>query len=175
MKNSFTRRGFLQRGAIAAGGLIAVNESWLRAAPVGMAAHPVAPSDRVRFGIIGIGMQGSDLLAHAIKLPGVECIAAADLYDSRHTLAREITGNDRLPASRRYQDLLDHKEIDCVIAAVPDHWHRKIVVDAISAGKDVYCEKPMSHSAEDGIAMITAAQNHDRIVQVGSQRVSSEL
>jgi predicted dehydrogenase len=134
-----------------------------------------APSDRVRFGMIGIGMQGSGLLSTAITLPGVECAAAADLYDGRHTLAREITNNASLPATRRYQELLDRKDIDCIVAAVPDHWHRNVVVDACNAGKDVYCEKPMSHTAEEGFDMVAAAQKNNRIVQIGSQRVSGIL
>ncbi len=135
----------------------------------------VAPSDRVRFGMIGIGMQGSGLLGGAITIPGVECVGAADLYDGRHTLAKEITGNTSLPTTRHYQELLDRKDIDCIVAAVPDHWHRRVVVDACNAGKDIYCEKPMSHNVADGLAMVEAAQKNNRIVQIGSQRVSSVL
>jgi hypothetical protein len=85
-------------------------------------------------------MQGSGLLSTAIQLPGVECVAAADLYDGRHTLAKEITGNPSLATTRRYQELLDRKDIDCLIAAVPDHWRTRVVVDACNAGKDIYCE-----------------------------------
>src|SRR5205823_1005678 len=83
------------------------------------------------------------------------CAGAADLYDGRHTLAREIVRPD-LPVTRRYKDLLDNKDIDCIVAAVPDHWHRQVVIDAVSAGKDIYCEKPMSHSPADGVAMVDA-------------------
>jgi predicted dehydrogenase len=71
--------------------------------------------------------------------------------------------------------LLDDKEIDAIIIAVPDHWHKQVVVDAVGAGKDVYCEKPMSHSAADGVAMVAAAKKTDRIVQIGAQRTSSVL
>jgi len=161
-----TRRKFLTNSA----GLVAANTILLEADP---APQQTAPSDRVRFGIIGIGMQGSGLLSTATSLPGVECVAAADLYDGRHTLAREITGNPSLPCTRRYQDLLDRKDIDCIVAAVPDFWHKRVVVDACSAGKDIYCEKPMSHTAEEGFEMAAAAKQHSRIVQIGSQRVSS--
>jgi len=160
-----TRRDFLKTSALAA------NVIALEAAP--SPPPQTAPSDRVRFGIIGIGMQGSGLLETAIALPGVECVGAADLYDGRHTLAREITGNASLPATRKYQELLDRKDIDCIVAAVPDHWHRKVVVDACNAGKDIYCEKPMSHTAEEGFDMVHAAANNKRIVEIGSQRVSS--
>jgi predicted dehydrogenase len=133
-----------------------------------------APSERVRFGIIGVGMQGNGLLSTAISLPGVECVAAADLYDGRHTLAKEIAG-PKITTTRHYKELLDNKEIDCIIAAVPDHWHKQIFVDAVSAGKDIYLEKPMSHSAADGIEMVAAAKKTNRIVQIGSQRISSVL
>jgi len=133
-----------------------------------------APSDRVRFGMIGVGMQGSGLLGTSIQLPGVECAAACDLYDGRHALAREIAGAN-LPTTRRYHELLENKEIDCIVAAVPDHWHRQIVIDTVNAGKDIYCEKPMSHTAPDGVAMVEAALKTTRIVQIGSQRVSSAI
>src|SRR5260370_40240865 len=124
--------------------------------------------------MIGVGMQGSWLLSTSIKLPGVECAAACDLYDGRHTLAREIVRAD-LPVTRRYQALLDDKDIDCIVAAVPDHWHKQVVVDAVTAGKDIYCEKPMSHSAADGAAMVAAAKRTGRIVRIGSQRLTRPL
>jgi predicted dehydrogenase len=172
--DNFSRREFLGIGAAAATTAIAARTVLLHPEPLEAAQRSVAPSDRVRFGIIGVGMQGSGLLGESIRLPDVECAAACDLYDGRHTLAREIVRPD-LPVTRRYQELLANKDIDCIIAAVPDHWHRQIVVDAVSAGKDIYCEKPMSHSAADGVAMVDAAKKSGRIVQIGSQRVSSAI
>jgi predicted dehydrogenase len=171
-KSELNRREFLKTSAGVASALSA-GPTFLLPDPE-FRAHGSAASDRVRFGIIGVGMQGSGLLGAAVQLPGVECVAAADLYDGRHALAKEIAG-DKISTTRRYKDLLDNKEIDCLIAAVPDHWHRQIVVDAVSAGKDIYCEKPMSHSAADGLAMVAAAKKTGRIVQIGSQRVSSVL
>src|SRR6185369_8870064 len=165
--NEFSRRKFLGVSAAAAGASIAAKTFFLD--PVPMFADSAS---RVRFGIIGIGMQGNGLLTSAIQLPGVECVAACDLYDGRHTLAKEIV-RPNLPTTRRYQDLLANKDIDCIVAAVPDHWHRQVVVDAVNAGKDIYCEKPMSHSPADGAAMVEAAKKTGRIVQIGSQRVSS--
>lgn len=176
----FSRREFLGVGVAAGASLVGDR---LSAGPLPLGGLPAprpapppagAPSDRVRFGIIGVGMQGSGLLANAVQLPNVECAAACDLYDGRHALAREIVRPD-LPVTRRYQDLLNDKNIDCVIAAVPDHWHQQILVDAVGAGKDVYCEKPMSHDVAAGVAMLDAAKKSGRIVQVGSQRVSSQL
>jgi predicted dehydrogenase len=175
MKKDFSRREFLYRTAGAAGALAATNAIFLPDERLAAAPYPSAPpSDRVRFGIIGIGMQGSGLLTNAIQLPGVECVAACDLYDGRHTLAREIVGSN-IPVTRRYKDLLENKDIDCLIAAVPDHWHKQVVADAVRAGKDIYCEKPMSHSAADGVEMVKAGKATGRIIQIGSQRVSSVL
>ncbi len=170
-RNILSRRKFLGMSAASVGASLAAKTILLEPEP--LLASPVAASDRLRFGMIGIGMQGNWLLSSAIELPGVECVKACDLYDGRHTLAREITGKPNLPATRRYQELLADKDIDCIIAAVPDHWHKQIVVDAVSAGKDIYCEKPMSHTAAEGVEMAEAQKRTGHIVQIGSQRVSS--
>src|SRR5579864_6495460 len=172
---TLSRRRFLQTSATAAGALVSTKTILLEPDVAAAQTNSGTPSDRVRFGMIGIGMQGFALLSGAVTLPGVECVAAADLYDGRHTSAKEITANPSLPTTRRYQELLDRKDIDCLIAAVPDHWHKRVVVDACNAGKDIYCEKPMSHTIADGFAMVEAAQKNNRIVQIGSQRVSSML
>ncbi len=138
-------------------------------------ASAVPPSDTVRFGIIGTGVRGCELLDASLRVPGVECVAAADLYDSRHQAAKEALGGKDIFTTREYRRILERKDIDAVIVATMDHWHRKIVTDAVEAGKDVYCEKPMSHSVEDGIAMVEAIQKNKRMCTVGSQRVSSIL
>src|SRR3954452_21077897 len=104
MKKNLSRREFLAVSAGAAGASIAAKTILLNPEP--LFAGPVPASDRLRFGIIGIGMQGNWLLSSAIDLPGTECVSACDLYDGRHTLAREITHNPSLPVTRRYQELL---------------------------------------------------------------------
>src|SRR5579863_8640186 len=169
-----TRRAFLQSTAGAAGASLLAGSNFLDAEPIPSVSQAVPASDQVRFGIVGVGMEGSNLLSTAIQLRGVECVAAADLYDGRHELAKEIVGKP-IRTTRRYQELLDAKDIDAILVAVPDHWHKQVVVDAVGAGKDVYCEKPMSHSPSDGLAMVAAAKKTDRIVQVGAQRTSSVL
>src|SRR6266446_1695624 len=158
-KDRFSRREFLQTTAGAAGATLAANAILLNSEPLFGSTPAVAASDRVRFGIVGVGMEGSNLLTTAIQLPGVECAAACDLYDGRHELAREIVGKP-IPTTRRYKELLDNKEIDAIIVAVPDHWHKQVVVDCCDAGKDVYCEKPMTHHVSEGFEMIAAEKKN---------------
>jgi hypothetical protein len=89
MSERISRRDILQMGALGGGGLLTANSILLDPQPLAAGPMPVPPSDRVRFGMIGVGMQGSGLLPNAIGLPGIECVAAADLYDERHTLAKD--------------------------------------------------------------------------------------
>jgi predicted dehydrogenase len=173
MATRISRRNFLQSsistvalGALGSRSIVASAQS-----PTGQETQS-SPSPKTSFGIIGVGMQGSSLLRHAVALPNTKCVAAADLYDERHVLAKEIAGQD-IQTTRRYQDLLDNKNIDCLIVATPDHWHKQIVIDALRAGKDVYCEKPMSHSVTEGVEMVKALQATDRILQIGSQVTSA--
>ena len=177
MTDSLSRRKFLQTSAIAAGGLFTANSKAIALEPQtpSVSGSPVGANDRIRVGIVGVGMEGSGVLSNALTLPGVECVGAADLYDGRHTLAKEITRNPSLKTTRNYQELLDRKDIDCLLVAVPDFWHKQVVVDACKAGKDVYCEKPMSHTVAEGFEMVEAAHANNRIVQIGAQRVSSVL
>ena len=171
---SMTRRDFVRLGAGAvAAGTAAKRVTMLEPQTLWASTAP-APSDTVRFGIIGTGTEGCDLLRATRAVPGIECVAAADLYDTRHDSAKEVLGKN-IDTTRVYRRILDRKDIDAVIVATPDHWHRRLVVEAAEAGKDVYCEKPMSHTVEDGFAMIDAVQKNKRICQIGSQRVSSIL
>ncbi|HET9178744.1 MAG TPA: Gfo/Idh/MocA family oxidoreductase [Terriglobia bacterium] len=177
MRNeSISRRDFMRRTSTAAGAALVGKSILLEAENPAASPSPVPPSDTVRFGMVGIGMQGSGLLGTSIRLPGVECVAACDLYDGRHTLANAIIQRETgktVPATRQYKELLENKDIDCIVAAVPDHWHERIIVDACSAGKDIYCEKPMTHEVSQGFPIIEAANKNQRIVQIGSQRRSS--
>jgi predicted dehydrogenase len=139
------------------------------------AARPVAPSDTIRFASIGTGVRGCEHLQASLSVPGIQCVAVCDLYDGRHTAAREAVNNPSVTATRDYRTILDRKDVDSVLIATMDHQHRHIFEDACAAGKDVYCEKPMSHTVEDGFAMVDAAHKNKRIIAVGSQRVSSVL
>jgi len=132
----------------------------------------VSPSDKIRLGLIGAGGQGMGDAREALKIPGIELVAAADLYDGRLTRAKEIWGN-QLFTTRDYREVLARSDIDAVIIATPDHWHMRISNDAMNAGKDVYCEKPMVQQLDQGKHVIETARKTNRIFQVGSQRVSS--
>jgi predicted dehydrogenase len=135
---------------------------------------PVAANDHIQIALIGAGGQGQYDTSVAVKVPGVKLVAAADCYDGRLQHCRELWGQDVF-ITRDYGEILERKDIDAVIIGTPDHWHMRASVDAMKAGKDVYCEKPMIHLYSDGPAMIDAAQATKRIIQIGSQRVSSML
>src|SRR5450755_1384166 len=167
-----TRRKFMRIGAGSVAAGAAAKITLLEPAALWGADRAVAPSDRVRFAGIGTGTRGCQLLEATLLVPGVECVAVCDLYDSRHEAAQESL-QKRVPATRNYREILERNDVDAVLVAAADHQHRRIVVDACAAGKDVYCEKPMSHTVEDGFAMVDAVRKGSRIMQVGSQRVSS--
>jgi predicted dehydrogenase len=190
---SFSRRTFLHAGSGAAAAALLPARGNARAPKPGAQSAPCSASEAaappfidlpqvipppvgepVRFASIGVGIEGSSLLRAAVTLPHGKCVAACDLYDARHTLAQEIAGTG-ITVTRRYHEILDDKNIEAVIVAVPDHWHKQITVDALAAGKDVYCEKPMSHSIAEGDEMVSAVKHSKNFVQVGSQRVSSVI
>src|ERR1039458_9701428 len=167
-----TRRAFMRIGTGAVAARAAAKITLLEPAALWGADRAVAPSDRVRFAVIGTGTRGCQLLEASLLVPGVECVAVCDLYDSRRVAGRDVV-QKQVPATRNYREILERNDVDAAIVAVADHQHRRIVVDACAAGKDVYCEKTMSHTVEDGFAMVDAVRKGNRIVQVGSQRVSS--
>jgi predicted dehydrogenase len=132
----------------------------------------VSPNDRIRFALIGGGGMGNADVRSALAAGGTELVAVADVYDGRLVRAKEEYGNQIL-TTRDYREILARKDVDAVIVATPDHWHSRITVDAMNAGKDVYCEKPMVQKIEEGKAVVEAQKKTGRILQVGSQRVSS--
>ena len=160
-----TRRHFL-------GGAAAAGVSGAFAAPSEQAAKSLAPSDRVRIALIGAGGQGSYDARTSLAVGGVDLVAVSDVYDGRLARAREVWG-DHLFTTRDYREVLARGDVDAVIIGTPDHWHRQVAIDAMNAGKDVYCEKPMVQRMDDGKDVIEAQKRTARILQVGSQRVSS--
>ncbi len=137
-------------------------------------AKPVAANDHIQIALIGAGGQGMGDTRSAVQVPGVKLVAVADCYDGRLVRSKEIWGDDVF-TTRDYKEILARTDIDAVIIGTPDHWHKQASVDAMKAGKDVYCEKPMIHLYSDGPEMIETARTTKRIIQIGSQRVSSVL
>jgi predicted dehydrogenase len=130
-------------------------------------------NDRLRVGIIGSGGRGRYLTGQFKEL-GANMAAVCDVYEPnlQAGLKEASTG---AKSFRDYRRLLDDKSIEAVIVATPDHWHARMVIDAVEAGKDVYVEKPMTHLIDDGFAIIKAVRRTNRIVQVGTQRRSAEM
>lgn len=128
--------------------------------------------DEMRIGAIGMGIMGFNNTRTALSIPGVNLIAACDLYEGRLTRTKEVHGQD-VETTRNYQEILNRQDIDAVIISTSDHWHDKITIEALKAGKHVYVEKPMVHHIAEGKAVIEAEKKYGKVVQVGSQRVSS--
>jgi predicted dehydrogenase len=131
-----------------------------------------SPNDNIQIAVIGAGGMGVADANTAITVPGVKLIAACDLYDGRLEEAKKLYGSD-IFTTRSYHEILQRKDIDAVIVATPDHWHKDISVAAMNSGKSVYCEKPMVHDISEGQAVIDAQNKNKVVFQVGSQGVSS--
>lgn len=125
-------------------------------------------NDRIGMATIGTGGRGQYLMKEATRAGGIEWVAVSDVYNARRDKAASIAGGP-VKTFNDYRQLLEIKEIDAVIVATPDHWHAQVAVDAMKAGKDVYVEKPMVHYPKDGQALVKAARQYKRVVQVGMQ------
>jgi predicted dehydrogenase len=157
-------------------------------------AQTISPNDKIQVATIGIGGQGTGNTQQALKVPGVVLVAVADVYDGRLTRAQEVFGTassqtnvaatstgattvstSKTPifTTRDYREILARPDVDAVIIATPDHWHAQMAIDALAAGKDVYLEKPMIHNIDEGEKVIKAERKSQKILQIGSQRVSS--
>ncbi len=132
----------------------------------------IAANDKVRIGLIGAGIIGHYDVETAMKVPGVELVAVCDLYDGRLVRAKEKWGK-QIFTTRDYRELLQRKDIDAVLVCTSDHWHDRISIDAMNAGKHVYCEKPMVHHVDEGQAVIDTQKKTGKVFQVGSQRASA--
>jgi predicted dehydrogenase len=169
MSDKVSRRQFLERSVAGAAAVAAVSK-----AGFAWAAPPDSPGDRIGVGIIGVGARvQSGLLEAAQAVHGVEIVGVCDAYKGRVQRAIARTGG-RAKDYGNYKSLLADPAIDAVIVSTPDHWHRLQTVESLAAGKDVYLEKPMTLSIEDGPEMIAAAAKYKRILQIGSQGMSSK-
>jgi predicted dehydrogenase len=171
-----TRRSFLRSAAATA---VVTTQLGDRVFALGREEDPSrsgtsGPNDRIRIATIGMGIIGFIDTDTARKVPGVELVAVADLYEGRRVRAREVYG-DHVAAVVDYREILDRKDVDAVLVCVPDHWHARIACDAMRAGKAVYCEKPMVRLVEEGPEVVSVQKETGAVFQVGSQYASSIL
>ena len=163
MSRSLSRREFAKAGAASA---VAVS--------MPSAVSAVPPSEKVRVGFVGVGNRGSQLMKAFATQDDCEFIGVADVYQPYRERAQQNFGAN-LVAVEDYRELLDRKDIDAIVIATPDHWHAIQAITAMSAGKDVYVEKPLSVTIHEGRQMVEAAQRYNRISQVGLHRRSMKL
>lgn len=161
---AITRRGMLKSAGLATAAL-AARPSWARV---------LGANDRINVAVIGLGARGSDHLAllkqHIANKPDVEVVALCDPYQKRQRLA-----SAKFPQAKTYthhEEVLQRSDVDAVFIATPDHWHAPIALAAMDAGKDVYVEKPMTHTVEEGKVLAHRAKELKRVVQVGVQGLS---
>ena len=178
MKKNPTRRSFLKKAALGSAALTSApmvfgssyEEKLYLSRKYNAAIF--TKNDHINLALIGSGIQGIYDTQSALSVDGVKLVAVCDLYTGRLDRAKELWG-DALFITRDYRELLTRKDIDAVIVATPDHWHQKIVIDALRAGKHVYCEKPMVQQFDEGLAIINAQKESGNICQIGSQGMSS--
>jgi len=169
-----SRRKFIRQlggtaGLLTASSLSALGEEQWQ---IIRADKKISSADNIKIAGIGMGIIGHYDMDTALKVPGVELVAVCDLYDGRLQRCKEKYGN-HIYTTRDYREILERKDVDAVIVAVPDFWHDHISIAALKKGKNVYCEKPMVQKVEDGAAVIKAEKESGKVFQVGSQGVSS--
>ena len=128
-------------------------------------------NDRIRIGGIGVGGRGEYLLGNVARSEGTEIVAVCDVYEPHRQRVKSRLAKD----AKEYGDhrqVLESKDVDAVVIATPDHWHVPITIDAVRAGKDVYCEKPVTHTPAEGEPLIAAVRESQRVVQIGLQQRS---
>ncbi len=171
-----SRRSFLMSvaatGAASAIASTAIADDVHELKPTVELPAPAGPNDRIRIATVGMGIIGFIDTETALKVPGIELVAASDLYEGRRTHAKEVFG-DRITTHVDYREILARKDVDAVLICVPDHWHAQMSIDAMKAGKAVYCEKPMIRDVEEGPAVIATQKDTKAVFQVGSQYASS--
>ena len=164
---SVTRRRFLSDTTAAVAG---ASTASLFPTAIRTNAQGVSPSDKIVVGVIGCKGMGFSDVRSLLRMDEVECGALCDVDSS---VLHERAGNiEEMTAVKPqlysdYRELLENDDLDAVVIGTPDHWHCLQMVDACSAGKDVYCEKPLANSVEESRLMVDAAKRYDRIVQVG--------
>ena len=136
-------------------------------------AQRIAPSDRITVGMIAVGSRSHELLEAIKRVDGTEIVGVCDAYTGRVERAIERT-ESRAKNYASYKEILLDPSIDAVTIGTPDHWHKQMVVEALQAGKDVYCEKPLTFAVDEGLEIAATAEKTGKILQVGSQGISSD-
>jgi len=176
MKTNSTRRKFIKQlgssSILLAAGTVPILGSGVTKNLVIPGKANFSPADKIRVATVGMGIMGNIDTDSALKVPGVELAAVCDLYTGRLTRAKEKYGNS-IYTTRDYRELLSRKDIDAIIIATSDHWHSRVAIEAMYAGKAVYCEKPVVQKISEGLPVIAAQKKTGKPMQVGSQRVSS--
>src|SRR3954465_14732888 len=141
------------------------------------ASRVVGANDRINVGMIGLGGMGTVHLRAFMKQvedeKDIHVAAVSDIYTVRKERARDIAKLTDKEVHHEYRDLLARNDVDAVLIAAPDHWHGQMALDALAAGKDVYLEKPMTHTLEEARAIVEAVKKYDRVLQVGNQGLSA--
>jgi len=166
-----SRRRFLGRTAASIGAGVSFPYVLTSTALGGPAKAPA--NQRITLGFIGCGGMGNSHLERFLRNRRVQVLAVCDVDRGRREAAAKKVG----PGCATYNDyrkLLDRDDIDAVVIATPDHWHALTAIDACRAGKDVYCEKPLSLTIEEGRAMVRAVRRYNRVFQTGSQQRSAD-
>ncbi len=164
MTDDFNRRDFIKKvaaGAVSAGAAL----------PALGQTKKVSANDKVVVGIVGSGGRGRGDLSNFIRQPDVEVAAVCDVYKPNLDKGLEDTGG-KAQTYTDFRQVLDRKDIDVIVVGTPDHWHPLVMVEACKAGKDVYVEKPICHTIDEGILMVEAARKYNRVAQVGTQQRS---
>ncbi len=159
------RRKFLGKTAGLGLGALAAPAVFSRASQV------LGANDKVLMGIIGSGGRGRNVMKTHQGL-GAEFTGVCDIFKKNLYEGLKQAG-EKAQSYHDYRKMLESKEINAVLIGTPEHWHGPMLMDAVAAGKDVYCEKPMSHSIDEGVRMVKAVRSTDRIVQIGMQRRST--
>jgi predicted dehydrogenase len=167
-RNVVSRRGLLQQSLGAAGVAAAVPYFFSRVRS--LADEPASAGDRFHMGQIGCGGQGNGITKSARRFGDV--LAVCDVDRQRAEQARAEQGDGKAEIYDDYRRLLDRKDIEVVTIATPDHWHTKIAIEAMQAGKDVYCEKPLTLTIDEGKKICQAVRSTGRVFQVGTQQRS---
>ncbi len=138
----------------------------------------VSPNNKLNAMMIGLGSRGSELLGGFARDPEYKILGVCDCYRAHAERAQksinQIYKNNDCQIIPQYEEVLQKKDLDLVIIATPDHWHAKISIEAIKSGKDVYCEKPLTLTLEEGRRIVNAARKYNRVCTGGSQRVMED-